>query len=100
VVVRTRLIRTTATGHHIQTRQEIETENKAKVIDVLKEVHDKVGTWFADTYVPLPAEVVEYLEEDIYPDDVSFLLVRHGKLRFSVDERSKQSEVGSDRSQR
>jgi hypothetical protein len=50
----------------------IEVENKAKIIDMIKEVHEKVGTAFADTYVPPAVDVIEYPTEEINPDDVPF----------------------------
>jgi hypothetical protein len=55
--------------------KEIETENKVKIIDMIKEVHEKVGTKFADTYTPpVAAEGIEYPQQDdaINPDDIPF----------------------------
>jgi hypothetical protein len=56
--------------------KEIEAENKALVVDILKEIHEKTtGTPFAEAYVPptQPEEdAIEYPTEDINPDDIPF----------------------------
>ncbi len=52
--------------------KEIEAENKPHMIELVKEIHEKVGVKFAETYVPPTNGAIDYPEEDINPDDVPF----------------------------
>jgi hypothetical protein len=53
--------------------KQIEPDNRDKMREMLKEIHEKTGKPFAETYVP-PAENDgdDYPEQDINPDDVPF----------------------------
>ena len=52
--------------------KEIEAENKPHMIELVEEIHEKVGVKFAETYVPPTNGAIDYPEEDINPDDVPF----------------------------
>lgn len=53
---------------------EVSEENRAKVRDMIEEVHKKVGVSFADSYTAPTAseDHIEYPTEDINPDDIPF----------------------------
>jgi hypothetical protein len=49
--------------------------HREKVVEMIKEVHEKTKQPFADTYTPPAAEAgngIDYPVEDINPDDVPF----------------------------